>query len=316
VRLNELRGEWLEEKDVEATQGWDDEFGWDAQSGSSASIDDEQARRKQDRKSRRGSRDTTASAVRHEAEEEEAAESGWLDRKEVKAVMKKLRSHCEGRFEREEEEHVAALEGLWSGVFPSERFPTKLQSPHWRTIGFREEDPCQELRSIHCSVLALHSMAYLCGEYSGEAQRIVVSQSDGGSYGFVELGFAVNEMLVRALSFDDGREGGAEHAELFREPNFYPELFAAVFIIVDQRKQKAGGGRDLDSIVAGEIFPELQKIIAKQPGSVIQIRKQLAKNKSDWSSAAGGASAAASQAAKEASKLAAKAYSKLGSLFG
>ena len=76
----------------------------------------------------------------------------------------------------------------------------------------------------------------------------------------------------------------------------------------------------MERLVGGELFLELTKIIAKGPRSVLDIRKQLMKNKSNWSTtastAAEDASAAVSHASKEATKLAAKAYSKLGSLFG
>jgi len=321
VRLNELEGEWLEEKHIEAGEEWDTEYGWDAQfsrsKGMESSLDAPKAQRS-----------AVMGEMSSRGEEASDGEDGRLDRKTVKKLIKELREQCEDRFDASNGDHMMALESLWEGVYPSQSFPKNLKSVHWMTIGFAEEDPRMELRSTHCSVLGLNSLGYFTSQYSADAQQLVISQTGERGYSFVGLGFAVNEMLVKVFDLDGSGDAASsqDFAILLEEPNFYEELFSICCLIADQRKakSKSGNPRDIESTVRGELYPELQKILSKGPSSSVDIRKQLLngsgigwKQASEYGSAASAAAAEqANKAAAEASKLAGKAYAKLGSLFG
>jgi len=317
VRLNQVDGEWLEEKQVGASPDWDSNFGWDATkespTGRDRDADSGYSRQK-------ASFDTTSSFDDGEyAEEEEEEEE--MERVDAQEVMDNLRDLLRDRFEIEDRDHRDCLRSLWEGVFQSEPFPKGIDSIHWTTIGFEDEDPCSELRSTACAVLALHVMGYFCQAYGQDVQRIIVSQTGPTGFSFVQCGFHINTMLVSILAIDDVDRMRPEVMDLMSEPNFFEELFSLCFLMADDRKTKSKTGKEID-MVLHELQADLAKIISRGPTGVIDIRNKLiaAKDATTASTVAAAArdkwKAATTWASGDGADSASKAYSKAKNMFG
>jgi len=308
VRLNEIDGVWLEEKQVDAVPDWDQNFGWEA-----CKVE----KKSQGRGRAQKARDPLDEAFEAQYGEEQED----LDTCNPQEVLESLRHEIQSRFEANSAAHRRLLENIWEPIFEAEPFPGNLRSVHWATIGFEDEDPCMELRSTACAVLALRCLGYFCEAYGQDVHRIIVSQTDPEGFSFVHCGFSINTMLIAILALDDVDRMRPEVMQLLSEPDFFQELFCLCFITADDRKAKSKTGKSLD-VVLHELEQDLARIISNGAVNAMDIQKKLilAKEGTTATSVANAArekwKAATTWAASDGKDQAAQAISKAKNMFG
>jgi len=169
--------------------------------------------------------------------------------------LEKLHGYLSAHFDNASSKHNGILEGLWDALFPGYLF--EADSPRWKTAGFQNTDPTQDLKGS--GILSLKAMLYMAKTYPQKTQQMLLKNTSNvkTNYPFAVVGINMTILLCDILGIREKRytqedEHSLTYFEIFEDRKSFYEIYCFCFFYLDRMWMRRNAVRkDFVSLIDG-----------------------------------------------------------------